>query len=115
MMQSDTNTITLFDGTRIGRLEPVENRPGFFNGWLEIEGKPGQRVVTEARQSWAEAEVARFYMEYAAIESDTERAGLLARDPAAWKARENRLRRFGEAAEIHGDALGRHYRSGGHA
>jgi hypothetical protein len=114
-MQTDGNVISLFDGTVIGRVEPWSDNPGTFDGWLEIDGKTDRLVINGANRSWAEAQVARAYMEHAATETDEERAGLLALDPAAWKAREVRLRRFSEAAEIHGDAVGRHYRSGGFA
>lgn len=112
-MQTNGNVVSLFDGTVIGRVEPWADDPATFDGWLEIEGKTDRLVVNGANRSWAEAEVARTYMEHAVIETKEERSGLLALDPAAWKSRAERLRRFSEAAEIHGDAVGRHYRSSG--
>lgn len=112
-MQSDPNLVSLFDGTVIGRVEPWADDPDTFDGWVEIEGRTDELIVNGANRSWAVAEVARKYMEHAVIETQDERNGLLACDPAAWKGREERLRRFSEAAEIHGDAIGAHYRSAG--
>lgn len=112
-MQSDMNVVTLFDGTVIGRIEAWADDPGIFDGWLELEGQTDRLVANGANRSWAQAEVARAYIHHAAVETDEERNALLACEPGAWKAREERLRRVREAGEIQGDAIGRHYRSGG--
>lgn len=113
MVQSDMNVVTLFDGTVIGRVEPWVDDPNTFDGWLEVEGKTDRLVVNGSNRSWAVAEVARNYMAHAVQETQEERAGMVACDPAAWKAREDRLRRFYEAAEIQGSSIGEHYRSNG--
>lgn len=113
MMQSDTNTLALFDGTVYGRVEPWPNDPEIFDGWLEIEGQTDQLVVNGSGRSWAEVEVARQFIMQGLNETPEERKALLHCEPDAWKNREDRLRRIREASEIMGDAIGRHYRSGG--
>lgn len=113
MMQSDVNLVTLFDGTVIGRVEPWADDPATFDGWLELEGKTDRLVVNGANRSWAVAEVAREYIHQATAQAPEERDGLLNCDLAAWRARENRLRRVREASEIHTASIGEHYRSGG--
>lgn len=112
-MQTDMNVIALFDGTVIGRVEPWADDPDTFDGWVEVEDRTDHLIVNGANRSWAVAQVARGFMEYAATETEEERVGLLACDREAWRDRETRLRRFKEAAEIHGASVAEHYRSNG--
>lgn len=112
-MQTDPDAVTLFDGTRIGRVEAWADDPEIFDGWLELEGRTDQLVSNGANRSWAVLSVAQGYLSHAVRETPEERDGLLACDPAAWRAREDRLRRVREAGDVYQGALREHYRSGG--